>query len=707
MKKRTRNMSAIATALIIGFIMLLAGFAGCASGDNEEDGKADLDIIREDLAETIDSPGDTPDTADPPDDDREIVPDGDDLVDDDGGPDGVEDAVEDDEADGDMEDVEEEEVRDPWEDRDGDTIPPAGGDCDDDDPDVYPGAEDHIEGVDYNCDTLVEYEAIIMLAADDEYDLCVNGEVLATGIGGHGEAETYELILHAGPNVIGVHGYDTSGVTAGMCLWARVAGKEIKSDGVLVDEDDTTPWRYFPSEDETPQATWCDVGYDDTEWGPALFNAEQDDGPWLAGPTELRGTGVEWIWDGRPRDLEDAWFRRMFTLPNEEPPVAEPGTDVCTTAGDPVILIAGEGSGMLHNGVTVAWTGSRYGAIWDQYYAAWRDGVDELFIQMLDGDGSLIDSPVRLTTYAAGSGALWWNTFPDVAWGDETLAIVNQDGRHNRDYDQVYLVRADSTGAEIEDDVRVTSTSTWAKYPVIDFDGENFGVAWQDDRDGGAGAFEIYFTRLSPDGDQVGTQLRLTDATNSSRVPTIAWGASQWGVAWEDIRDGSYEIYFTRVSSEGAEEGDDIRVTTDIAVSSGPSLAWSGTGWGLAWEDEIAGNREIYFTTVAPDGTVASPVRVTEDGAISSDPVMVWDDGGWAIAWRDARDGNHEIYAARIDAAGSRLSDDSRLTESDGHSWNPDLVWTGSEYGLMWEEETEPVDNPYYFRASFVRFTCP
>jgi hypothetical protein len=201
--------------------------------------------------------------------------------------------------------------------------------------------------------------------------------------------------------------------------------------------------------------------------------------------------------------------------------------------------------------------------------------------------------------------------------------------------------------------------------------------------------------------------VRLTDADGSSRIPSLAWSGTEWGVAWEDVRDGNFEIYFTRVSAAGAEVGGDVRVTDDPAVSSAPVLAWSGTEWGLAWDEERDGNREIYFATIGADGTVGTPVRVTADGAISSDADLVWNGSGWTIVWRDARDGNDEIYAVRLDADGARIGDDSRLTTSDGRSWHPKLVWTGTQYGLLWEEATDPAAAPYDFRARFVRFTCP
>jgi hypothetical protein len=585
-------------------------------------------------------------------------------------------------------------------DDDGDTFAERDGDCDDTDPTIFPGATEFHEGVDYDCDTRLEYRATIVITADDAYDLCVDGVAVASG-SDHSGAETYELVLDAGRHVVGVHGYDTAGVTAGLAAWIGVAGMEIKTDGVLATEPDTTQWRYYPSEVEDPQATWCDIGFDDSAWGPALFNAEQDDGEWLANPNELRGRDVEWIWDGRPRDLREAWFRRRIELPNEPRPVAPPGVEVCTTAAAPINLIA-RATDRLHNGVALAWTGTEYGAVWDQWYDAWRAGCDQLFFQRISSAGAALGTPVQLTT------GTWWNTFPDMAWGASTYAILNEDAQLDRAGDQIYLVRADAAGVELGTDTALTAApSVFAGYPAVAFDGTDFAGVWEDDRDDVAGAFEISFVRFSPAGTLVGSRLRVTDSPGASRTPDIAWGGTQWGVVWEDVRGGESEVFFARVSSAGAKVGGDVLVSASPGESTAPAIAWSGTEWGVAWDDERDGNREIYFALVADDGTVEAPIRVTTDGAISSTPSLVWNGTGWTVAWRDARDGNDEIYLTRVDAGGARLEDDTRVTTSDGRSWHPDLVWTGTEYGLLWEEETAPATEPYFFRPQFVRVSCP
>ena len=58
-----------------------------------------------------------------------------------------------------------------------------------------------------------------------------------------------------------------------------------------------------------------------------------------------------------------------------------------------------------------------------------------------------------------------------------------------------------------------------------------------------------------------GPELRVTNSIGRSQSPSLAWTGSEFGVAWPDDRDGSFRIYFARVSAGGARVGADVRVT--------------------------------------------------------------------------------------------------------------------------------------------------
>jgi hypothetical protein len=94
---------------------------------------------------------------------------------------------------------------------------------------------------------------------------------------------------------------------------------------------------------------------------------------------------------------------------------------------------------------------------------------------------------------------------------------------------------------------------------------------------------------------EVGDDVRVTTNASESSWPSLVWTGSGYGVAWDDQRDG-HSAYFARLTPEGVKVGGDMRVTTAASSSAYPSLVWTGSGYGVAWYDDRDGNPEIYFT---------------------------------------------------------------------------------------------------------------
>jgi hypothetical protein len=154
---------------------------------------------------------------------------------------------------------------------------------------------------------------------DDWYErVCVNDVDVAVDPVGSRDwyaAESYTAVMESGLTVVGVHGVDLYEVISAFMMRIQVAGLTFLTTGIAAGEPDTTPWRYSPDPDADPQADWCQPTYDDSAWGPARYVGEWGSSPWSASPPEFAGVGADWIWDDRPADLQDAWFRIEITLP--------------------------------------------------------------------------------------------------------------------------------------------------------------------------------------------------------------------------------------------------------------------------------------------------------------------------------------------------------------------------------------------------------
>ena len=327
----------------------------------------------------------------------------------------------------------------------------------------------------------------------------------------------------------------------------------------------------------------------------------------------------------------------------------------------------------------LALMGTEYGVAWSDY----RDGNAEIYFARIDADGAKIVSDTRISvddTYDSNGLSLVWTGIEyGVAWSDY------RDGNA-----EIYFARIDSNGTKIGSDTRISVDDT---YDSIDsslvWTGTEYGVAWTDYRDVSS---SIYFARIDANGTKIGNDTRISvDDTYSSRKPSLVWTGSEYGISWEDGRDADFEIYFARIDANGTKIGSGTRISpSDTYDSQSPSLIWTGTQFGLAWGDERDIFSSIYFARIDANGTkIGSDTRISVDDAYDSDnPSLVWTGTEFGVAWENYRDGDFwEIFFGRIDANGTKIGSDTRISVDDTYNSEfPFLVWTGSEYGISWED---------------------
>jgi hypothetical protein len=213
------------------------------------------------------------------------------------------------------------------------------GDCDDGNPEIYPGSTTHQEGVDYDCDGKKEYLATLIVTVDDEAtEICANGVQLPLK-GNHGNwtaTDSYTFVLESGANAVGISGVDKGKVITAMAALLKVNGASYPTRGVPAGkiyeptdpEWDKTPWRYFGKKVEEDKSGWCDAYFNDSTWGPAMAAAAANSPSTLVGQATPWGCGADlctafpegnerpdWIWDPFPVDLQSAWIRLKVELP--------------------------------------------------------------------------------------------------------------------------------------------------------------------------------------------------------------------------------------------------------------------------------------------------------------------------------------------------------------------------------------------------------
>ncbi len=195
----------------------------------------------------------------------------------------------------------------------------------------------------------------------------------------------------------------------------------------------------------------------------------------------------------------------------------------------------------------------------------------------------------------------------------------------------------------------------------------------------------------------------VSGSSTSAYTPSIAWSGLEYGICWEDNKDGNPEIYFARVDINGAIIDSPLRVTNSAASSEVcPTIIWNGSEYAITWFDDTPLARKIYFVRINAAGSkIGSEIAVSNSTNDCITPVLSWDNinSQYCILWADYRHGmGKEFYGALVDAAGTKIGNDIRITNTSGDSSFPDIVWNGTEYAITW---MDTIDNSRYFDIYF------
>lgn len=272
----------------------------------------------------------------------------------------------------------------------------------------------------------------------------------------------------------------------------------------------------------------------------------------------------------------------------------------------------------------------------------WEAG-GEVYFTRVDQTGTLLIDPPVLITGTAGS---YRPSVASVGPGEHGVAWTDA-----RDGDfEIYFAILDDSGTKLTGgDIRVSDATGNSIHPSLVENGTEYGLAWMDARHGN---FEIYFARMNSSGTKIGSDVRITDNPLLSASPTLVWNPAQseYGLAWLDMLAGFQEVFFTRISDQGVKLAADIPVSNAFSFCWGArALTWSGQFYGLVWEDLRSGSFDVYFTRLTPDGTkLDNDIPVTTGNFNSQCPYVRWNGAEFGVAWTDDRHGgaggDGEIY---------------------------------------------------------------
>lgn len=179
---------------------------------------------------------------------------------------------------------------------------------------------------------------------------------------------------------------------------------------------------------------------------------------------------------------------------------------------------------------------------------------------------------------------------------------------------------------------------------------DSAGNIWLAYHAGPAGQRDIYIAKLGAgDSNFAGPTQLTTDASDQSH-PSLAIGSDdKLYVVWQDNRRGDWDVY-ARTSADGVAWSAETRVSDSNDNQTAPAVVvdtQSPNRAYVAWQDDGAGNADIYVADSSNDFAAKTVARVTSDSSDQTAPAIAVDTSNTVyVVWTDRRNGSDDIYGA-------------------------------------------------------------
>jgi hypothetical protein len=316
------------------------------------------------------------------------------------------------------------------------------------------------------------------------------------------------------------------------------------------------------------------------------------------------------------------------------------------------------------------------------------DGVDNDCNGIIDDNANFIPlnaEPVRISsfdyTYAEPAG---------LAWSGESYIAEYTAGQGQRIFTTAITANGDKVPPG---DTRLTNIDGDSFGGPLVWIGDRYGAVWQDRR---YENYEIFFTILNDKGNKVIPDVRLTNAAGFSIYPSIGWNGQQFVVVWQDERDnpGFYNVYAQLVDIDGNPVGENIALTNDVMGfgNEAPWLAVGDKSIGITWGIGDTNFRFVQFQTFTSDlkPLMQAPLSLTDGSTNARNQYIVWNKNNYVVAWNDESAPTKAIYASVIQEDGT-LTVPATAVSSPGtaHSRSPNLKPLGDRLLLVYQDNRD------------------
>jgi hypothetical protein len=348
-----------------------------------------------------------------------------------------------------------------------------------------------------------------------------------------------------------------------------------------------------------------------------------------------------------------------------------------------------------------------------------RNGDVDIYAQRYSSNGVALGNNFRVNQ---DQGYAFQNSPSITADGNGNFVIAWCDYRSGYLSD-IYAQRYSADGTAIGDNFRVNEDSGVVFHYSPDIASDvngNFIITWSDGTDSkseqsyketlkSGKTFErnltsnkytepdIYARRFLSDGTPLGGNFKVNDDSLLAIQDNASISLNTNGnfvIAWQDERNGDWDIYFQRYNSDGIPLGNNSRVedSTESEYQWGPAISSDEEGnFIITWQDRRNVDFDINAQRYLSDGTaIGGNFKVNDDSVIvyhSSPDISVDDIGRFIITWTDSRNDNQDIFAQRFLSNGTAYGNNFQLTNmSNGSQLLPTVATMNNKIFTAWQD---------------------
>jgi hypothetical protein len=330
----------------------------------------------------------------------------------------------------------------------------------------------------------------------------------------------------------------------------------------------------------------------------------------------------------------------------------------------------------------VAFDGTNFLAVWEDERTG---GAYDIYGARVTTEGVVLDSEgIAISTGADYEGQ------PVLAFDGENFLVVWQDRRSGLYWD-IYGARVTPAGVVLDSTgIAISTAADDQVYPALAFDGGNLLVVWFDGRCGNYDA-DIYGARVTPAGVVLDPNgIAISTEADYQVYPALAFDGDNFLVAWQDQRGGGGHdnIYGARVTPEGVVlDPDGISVSTAVGEQRNPVPIFDSENFLVVWETNL-GPIGIYGARVTPAGVVLDSTGITISTATDQElyPALAFDGENSLVVWQDSRGGSDvDLYRARVRPDGT-VFDKGLVVSQEGNQSFPALArGSGDQMFLVYQ----------------------